>query len=1464
MAVSSKSDVVKKLAALQLTFRQQLPGKIAEIERLWEMFGKDETNKTKLADMHRMAHSLAGSGGTFGAVAISAVARELEQIFKSLLNEADLPQPLSNEVQQQIDELLSRLSQAAGNWQPSDIPYIKPGETKEQRKGNLLYLVEDDELLAKDLLTKLEHADYRVQHFVELSDFEAAFAKEMPVVILMDVVFKEGDVAGADVIARLKAKEKACPPVIFISVRDDIEARLAAARAGARRYFCKPLDMKKLTRTLDSLTARTATNPYRILLIDDDETLLEYYVTVLREAGMVVEALSNPLQGLPLLADFKPDLVVLDVYMPGCSGPELAQVIRQDDAWAMMPIMFLSTESDLNRQLAAMNLGGDDFLVKPVQADHLVSAVTARAKRARWTKQINEDLDSALRESKYQLVTMDQHDIVSETDTAGQITSVNDRFCEVSGYSRGELLGQNHRMLKSGYHPAAFFDDLWSTISQGAVWHGTVCNRKKNGDEYWVESTIVPFLDDKGKPYKYVSARTDITELKISKERLERSQAYADIGTWDWDIRNDDVYWSEQVKRLYGYSPELKELTYKHFINIVHPEDQAAVNNAVQACLEHGVKYDIEHRVVWPDGSVRWLLERGDVVHSEAGERLHMLGVVQDITARKHAELALAERERQLLEAQALAHIGSWQADVVSGELIWSDEIYRIFGYEPGSIEPDIETFKAAVHPDDLAKVEESEKQAGQTGFHDVIHRIVWPDGTVRCVHELAQAETDAAGNLIRLRGTVQDITDREEAEAKLRETEERLVFAVEGAGDGVWEWDIKTNAMQHSQLTMEMLGYEENELPHHIDTWINMLHPGDRVRVEQSVRDYLKAQDPAYVMEQRLRCKDGSYKWVLSRGTVVERNSQGKPRRMIGIHTDITERKQAEARQQGNSHILELIAKGQPLKEVLEAVVLHTEAVLNDGICSILLLDPSGKYLENGVAPGLPDFYNEAIDGLEIGLGAGSCGEAAFSGKAVIASDIMTHPNWLAFRELAQKAGLRACWSVPFFSSSHAVLGTFAIYYPQPSKPDDTGLNLLVELAQFAAIAVERDLSQQALMVAKEEAEDANRAKSQFLSSMSHELRTPMNAIMGFGQLLQMETDPALTTSQQENVNEIIKAGEHLLELINDVLDLARIEAGRIDLSIETVVPGEVITESLQLITPLAKKRGIEISLCRDGADITVEQLFHQNNAVKADRTRLRQVLLNLLSNAVKYNSENGKIIINCENAGNDQIRISITDTGAGLTRQQQTQLFKAFNRLEADQTEIEGTGIGLVITRNIVELMDGSIGVDSRPGVGSTFWIELPSDALPSAQFPAQKNVPDKKETTPTPSKPGHEHTVLYIEDNPANLRLVTQLLERMNNIHVWSAHEPVLGLELAAEHKPDLILLDINLPGMDGFEVLKHLRQQEATRNTPIIAISANAMPRDIEKGLAAGFDAYITKPVDVSALLHAVDVALSKRD
>ncbi|MHB1051929.1 MAG: hybrid sensor histidine kinase/response regulator [Thiobacillus sp.] len=408
---------------------------------------------------------------------------------------------------------------------------------------------------------------------------------------------------------------------------------------------------------------------------------------------------------------------------------------------------------------------------------------------------------------------------------------------------------------------------------------------------------------------------------------------------------------------------------------------------------------------------------------------------------------------------------------------------------------------------------------------------------------------------------------------------------------------------------------------------------------------------------------------------------------------------------------------------------------------------------------------------------------------------------------------------------------------------------HLVVSTIEAHALAEQLQATQAQLEHAKSAAEKANRAKSTFLSNMSHELRTPLNAILGFAQLLEVGS-PQPTPTQGVRLKQISQAGWYLLDLINEILDLAVIESGSLSLSQESVLLTEVIRECEAMIEPQSKQHGIQVSF------LPFDPACH----VWADRTRVKQVLINLLSNAIKYNREQGTVEVRCSRATPERLRVCVKDSGEGLPPHQLAQLFQAFNRLGQDAGPEEGTGIGLVVTKQLVELVGGTIGVESTVGVGSEFWIELNIHQMPPL---AEGNALPAERAPQALGSMAHR-TLLYVEDNPANLMLIEHIIEEHPQINMLSARDGNQGIALARTYLPDVILMDINLPGMSGIDALKVLHDDPTTAHIPVIALSANAMPRDIEKGLEAGFFNYLTKPIKISAFTEALDKAQAFAD
>jgi PAS domain S-box-containing protein len=508
-----------------------------------------------------------------------------------------------------------------------------------------------------------------------------------------------------------------------------------------------------------------------------------------------------------------------------------------------------------------------------------------------------------------------------------------------------------------------------------------------------------------------------------------------------------------------------------------------------------------------------------------------------------------------------------------------------------------------------------------------------------------------------------------------------------------------------------------------------------------------------------------------------------------------------------------------------------YTRSLIESNIDALITTDPSGIISDvNKQMEALTGCTRDELIGAPFKNYFTDAERAEAGIKRVLSETKLTNYE-LTARARDGKETVVSYNATTFYDRDRALQGVFA------AARDITERKILDQALQETNLA---------LQSAKLTAEKANLAKSDFLSSMSHELRSPLNAILGFAQLMESGTPPP-TPAQRQSIDQILQAGWYLLELINEILDLALIESGKLSLSREPVSLTEMLSECRGMIEPSALRSGIGLTFPR----------FNDIPFIKADRTRVKQVLINLLSNAIKYNRPGGTVEVICTMHEGQRTRIGVHDTGNGLPPEKLAQLFQPFNRLGQESGSEEGTGIGLVVSKRLVELMGGEIGAESTVGVGSVFWIELHPTHAPRLVAP----VSELKTAIPARAHTGAPmHTLLCVEDNPANLMLVEKLLERRPDIQLLVAKDGIRGVEMARSARPDVILMDINLPGISGLVALGILAEDAETAGIPVIALSANAMPSDIEKGLAAGFFRYLTKPIKFNEFMDTLDSAL----
>ncbi|MEY2488686.1 MAG: hypothetical protein QOC70_628 [Verrucomicrobiota bacterium] len=635
---------------------------------------------------------------------------------------------------------------------------------------------------------------------------------------------------------------------------------------------------------------------------------------------------------------------------------------------------------------------------------------------------------------------------------------------------------------------------------------------------------------------------------------------------------------------------------------------------------------------------------------------------------------------------------------------------------------------------------------------------------------------------------------------AALEASEQGFRQIFEDAPIGMGVVGLDESFTQVNATLCQMVGYSESELTQL--TTMDITFEEDIPQGKQNAEELLTG-GPLSSVERRYIRKNGEVLWI-TRTACLMRDVDGQPRAFLIMVEDISERKRAEK---------ELCES----KRKLEAAHQANQLIMDNSQDVICTMDEWGRFVSVSAAC-------EQLWGYS---------PAELVGRPYI--DFVCLEDRVMTNQVSDV--LRMDGKITDFVNRYTRKdGTLVdvLWSASWSETDKTMFCVAHDVTERAGI-------EKALREAKEEADRANHAKSEFLSRMSHELRTPLNAILGFGQLLERQNP---TETQRSRVGHIISAGRHLLNLINEVLDISRVETGNLQLSLEPVCLADALEEALSLMRPIAAQRGIEL--------LTPAPL-DQSYYVMADRQRFKQVLLNLLTNAVKYTPLDGEVTVSSSATGSGAMRIVVSDTGAGISPEKLVRLFTPFDRLGAEQTGVEGTGLGLALCQRLMQAMNGSIGAESTLGQGSSFWLELAC-----ADSPLQRVTSAKRDASESPNgAEAKKRTILYVEDNLSNLTLIEQMLADQPHIQLITAMQGQLGIELARRHCPDMILLDLHLPDLPGWEVLSRLQRHDATRDIPVVVISADATARQVKRLMTAGASAYLTKPLDMLEFFRVID-------
>ncbi|MEM9008512.1 MAG: PAS domain S-box protein, partial [Cyanobacteria bacterium P01_F01_bin.86] len=1113
--------------------------------------------------------------------------------------------------------------------------------------------------------------------------------------------------------------------------------------------------------------------------------------------------------------------------------------------------------------------------------------------------------EAKLRASRafYRTIVTDQTELICRFLPDGTLSFVNDAYCNYFQKTPQELIGSNFLHLMPPEERAIVLQKLQSLSVAKPVSTYEHQVMSPNGGLCWQQWTDRALFDPEGNLLEFQSVGRDVTPLKETEIALRESEARWQFalegggqGVWDWHLQSNEMFYSVCLKTMLGYTDTEMPNNPEAWESLIHPEDKPYVLDQWQQYLRGEITiYRNEYRLRCKDGSYKWILGLGKAVEWKAnGNPLRVIGTHTDITERRQRE-----QESRLLASVVESSTDAIITVSLDGIITsWNRAAVKLFGYAAAeALHQSVTILFPPDRTDELARVHECLSQGERI---EPFETVRWRKGQIPVeVAVTVSATRNEQGELTGTSAIIRDITERKQIAAeRLRAEETRkalelLEQIVDNVLAGYWDWHIPNHVKYLSPGFKHMFGYDDHELPNIPESCQNLLLPEDRQIAQDCFDLHIQSRGRIpYYNEVRYRHKNGSSVWVIASGQVIEWDDTGAPVRMIGCHIDISDRKQAEEAlvQQASREKL-LLEIGQRIRQSLNIQTIFTTAcreirsVTDVERVSIFQFhpdshltedsfvdEPAGAFVAESVVPPFPSVLNTPVHDRCFG---GNYAAIYTQGQFFAVNDVYENGLSPCHIESLEKLQIRANLVVPLVCHGE-LWGLLCLDHCSAARewqPTEISLtqqlatqlmialqqaNLFRQLQQELAerLQVQHQLSErnQELAISNQELARATRLKDQFLANMSHELRTPLNAILGMTEGLKDSAFGVITPDQVDALNTVERSGSHLLALINDILDVAKIESGQIVLNRISLPVGRLCQSSLTFIRQPALKKRIQIDLQLPG------QLPH----VWADERRLRQVLLNLLDNAVKFTPEGGRITLAVsyplelapkggDTPSPNYVQIAVSDTGIGIAPDHLDNLFQPFVQIDsALNRQYTGTGLGLALVKRLVELHEGQVAITSEVGVGSCFTLKIPC----AQTFTSPQTIPHPESTwEPDPVELVAHPLILLAEDNEANIKTTSRYLIA-KGYRVLLAKTGQEAITITQAEHPDLILMDIQMPGLDGLEAIQQIRLNPACEHLPIIALTALAMSGDRDRCIAAGANEYLSKPIRLQQLVTTI--------